>query len=92
MRLHWSIYLIVGLIVTIVSSFMEGLGIFIVVGIVFMTIGMSKWLLSGLTKENDVNSSVSQRAKKANYVKCSTCKAWNYPNSKVCHYCNKPIR
>ena len=85
MNLHWSIYLLVGLCVTLVSSFREGLGIFIIVGVIFMAVGIGKWI-----SHRPVDLKKRDRFH-TKYVKCSACRAWNYPHASTCHHCNSSM-
>ena len=52
MKIHGAVYLLVGLITTVISAILPNFGVFIVVGVIFMAIGIGKFILSGKPKDN----------------------------------------
>ena len=99
MELHWSIYIGVGLLVTVVSSFLEGFIVFIVVGIILMAVGIGKFIIRRTKAEKRAEDRMkgnmpAQQPKRdtSKYKKCPHCKAWNYPHVARCHHCSKRMR
>lgn len=95
MNIHWSAYLAIGIAVTVVSALREGLQLFIAVGIIFIAVGIIKWLMRN-SKKDDAHFEKLIRDRKiketGNYTKCPYCLAWNYPYSRSCHYCSMNLR
>ena len=90
MKLHALVYLIVGLAVTLISAFNDQLTLFIVVGVVFMFIGIIRFI-----GNKDVREVTLKRPRELSpdnkYVKCPHCSAWNHPHIKFCHHCHRRI-
>ncbi|MBT3304604.1 hypothetical protein HN592_02390 [Candidatus Woesearchaeota archaeon] len=91
MKLHALVYIVVGLAVTIISAFNDQLTLFVAVGIVFMFIGIIKFIGNKPVKELDTPRSPREVSSDNKYVKCSHCKAWNHPHIKFCHHCHRRI-
>ncbi|MBW3021205.1 hypothetical protein KY334_07960 [Candidatus Woesearchaeota archaeon] len=82
MKIHWGFWIGIGLLVIAMSALNEKLTLFIVIGVIFVTVGIVKWIFGREKNEKP----------KHNYVKCVLCGAWNYPHANVCHFCNKPLK
>lgn len=51
MKIHGAVYLLVGLITTVISSFIPNFLAFIVVGVIFMAVGIGKIILGAKPKD-----------------------------------------
>jgi len=78
--------------VTIISSFIEKFTVFIIVGIIFIFIGLSKFIIFKGKKEKQIENKIEQDHSKQKYITCPHCKAYNFPNSEFCHYCGRKLR
>ena len=83
-EIHWGIWLAVGLIITLVSIFLEGLKLFIIVGILFMAVGIAKYMIGKKVR-------AGRKSAERKYKKCPYCGAWNYPSAGRCHHCSKKL-
>jgi cadmium resistance protein CadD (predicted permease) len=97
MRIHGIFYILVGILVTVISSFIEKFTVFIAVGILFMFIGLSKLVVgkskSDVKVETKLKNSVQNTNKnKEKYITCPHCKAYNFPSSEFCHHCGRKIK
>jgi len=83
MKIPWAVYAILGLIVIVTSSLIDGMQAFIIIGVFFLFMGLVRFMTRP--------KSMPEREPRtdAKYVKCPSCKAWNYPTAKHCHYCKK---
>ena len=88
-QIHWSIWFLIGLGVTIWSALQEGFGIFIVVGAIFMVFGIIKFMTRGEPKKGE---SKTEEPKQGRYTKCTSCGAFNYPQAQRCHNCSKMLQ
>jgi len=84
MGIHGIIYIVVGLGVTVLSSYVEGFIGFMILGIIFMGIGIVK-LIMGRTKIDEPEINMGQ------YKKCPHCRAYNWPSEKLCHHCKQKL-
>lgn len=84
MIIHPLAYIIVGVIVAITSAIVPGMIIFLIVGLIFIGIGVTKYIL---TKED-----APARHPSGKYIQCRKCGAWNYPHVVVCHHCGKNLQ
>ncbi|MBW3019850.1 hypothetical protein KY334_01020 [Candidatus Woesearchaeota archaeon] len=102
MNIHWIVYLIIGILVTSVSTFIEKFVFFIVVGVIFIFIGVVKFILR---ENNDATKRIKQdldhtikeirqndSKNPEDYIKCKHCKAYNYPHAEMCHYCGRRVK
>lgn len=92
MRIPGIVYLIVGLGISIVSSFIEKFTVFLVVGIVFMAIGIGKIIMgirSGSSDESGEEKKVKKKNKKEIYrfAKCPNCGSFNHVDVNNCRAC-----
>ena len=103
MKIPGILYLVVGILVTIVSSILEGFYFFIFIGVVFIIVGIIKLITSMNTKkepESKLDSEIKREEDfikrtgpdPKNFVKCKYCKAYNYPNAKFCHFCGRRMK
>ena len=90
MKIHGIAYLVIGLFVTLVSSFVENMKIFIVFGIIFMAIGVGKLIFMKTAEE--VKEERQERVAQPKYIRCPSCHAFNYPYALRCHFCHKRIK
>jgi len=83
MKINWLIYAILGLVVIVTSSLIDGMQIFIIIGVGFLFMGLIRFMTRP--------TSIPEREPKtdAKYVRCGKCKAWNYPTTKFCHFCKR---
>lgn len=68
-KLHGSVFIIIGLITGIISSFIEGMIIFVFVGVGLFTFGIVKLFINGgkLTSREDIRKSVLERRSSNKY-------------------------
>ena len=82
------IYLLVGILVAYVSSYIDGFGIFIVVGILFMAVGVVK-IIGSFAFKKEIEHPTKKHID--GYNKCDSCGAYNYKHVDKCHFCGKML-
>ncbi len=92
MEIHWSVWIGLGLAISVASSVIEKMSIFIVFGVLFIAIGVVKWIMRKSSKKSERTQKTEEKRPERKYVKCRHCKAWNYPHVRVCHHCKKSTR
>lgn len=88
MKIPGIVYLIVGLGITIVSSFIEKFTIFLIVGILFMAVGVVKIIMNvggGGKKEKDKNNNNKKEIYR--FAKCPGCGSFNHVDVNNCRSC-----
>ena len=83
----WT-YLVVGVLVTWVSSSIDNFEIFLAIGFIFIFIGMIKLIGTFGLKKLIIRPDTRELK---NYKKCKACGAYNYPYVDKCHYCGNGI-
>jgi len=96
MKIHALAYLIIGILVTFVSSQIEGFEFFIIIGSIFIFVGVVKFILNGVRMPKSItpNNSLEDvhEVNGQKYVKCKKCRAYNYPSADFFHHCVKRVK
>jgi len=87
MNIHWSIWILIGLLIGVSSIFLEGFGAFIIVGAIMFFVGVFKFISRPSTPKE-----ITKERKAEGYVKCNNCAAWNYPKADRCHHCSHGMK
>jgi len=91
MKIPALAYIILGLFVIVISAFNDQLTLFITVGIIFLFIGVIKFIGNKSVKEIDSPKQPREFSEDKKYIKCSYCSAWNHLHVKFCHHCHRRI-
>jgi len=91
-KIPWWLWLGVGLLVTILSSFVK-IPIFIIVGVIFLIIGIAKAVFLFVFKEKEEKQEKSvARAPRANHAYCHRCRSIVARTDYFCRRCGTRLR
>ncbi len=93
MVINGFIYLIVGIMVSIVSMKIENFDFFLFVGCIFIFVGVVKIIFSKTKSNHRLGKTATKMVRDVNlFITCNHCQAYNYPHAELCHHCGKEIK
>lgn len=83
-------WIVVGLLVTVVSLFLEGLRFFAIVGVLFLIFGLARLVFARRSKKSEANHTYHRNVPgkpEAGKRKCWVCGAQNSSAANFCGHC-----
>jgi ribosomal protein L40E len=92
-------YLLIGVLISVTSMYIEGLKLFFYVGLLFIAIGVFKIVVRFITKPKETTiekkaegiSQQQQQYRQPGIKVCKNCGAGSYSQARFCYYCGTKL-